>query len=176
MRLIVEQLQLPKGIYDPSKYPNPDLQWFYRILQALALEEEIPTQPDDKTIPKYRQIDKRCGEYIEAYGKEFTEAYAQQHQSALTHRSKPTAKKRAPAAAAEGDEKPTKKVKKEIKQEDDEEGMTDQAMAELNNSGKISKLTVAVLKGWLGERGESTAGKKAELLERVQGYLEGKGL
>lgn len=36
------------------------LQWFYRILQAMALEEDIPEKPDDKTIPKYRQIDKVC--------------------------------------------------------------------------------------------------------------------
>lgn len=34
------------------------LQWHYRILQAMALEEDIPEHPDDKTIPKYRQIDK----------------------------------------------------------------------------------------------------------------------
>lgn len=34
------------------------LQWHYRILQAMALEEDIPEKPDDKTIPKYRQIDK----------------------------------------------------------------------------------------------------------------------
>lgn len=34
------------------------LQWHYRILQAMALEEDIPEIPDDKTIPKYRQIDK----------------------------------------------------------------------------------------------------------------------
>ena len=34
------------------------LQWHYRILQALALEEEIPVKPEDKTIPKYKQIDK----------------------------------------------------------------------------------------------------------------------
>lgn len=34
------------------------LQWHYRILQAMALDEDIPDKPDDKTIPKYRQIDK----------------------------------------------------------------------------------------------------------------------
>lgn len=38
--------------------PSAALQWHYRILQAMALEEDIPEQPDDKTIPKYRQIDK----------------------------------------------------------------------------------------------------------------------
>ncbi|CAN9253843.1 unnamed protein product [Alternaria sp. RS040] len=181
MRLIIEQLQLPKGIYDPSRYPNPDLQWFYRILQALALEEELPVQPEDKTIPRYKQIDKRCGEYIEDYGKEFEEAYAQQQKSALAHRTKPTAKKR-PGGGADGEDKPAaKRVKKEpmVKAEDggeEEDGMTDQQMADLNNSGKISKQTVAVLKQWLSARGQSIGGKKAELLERVQEYLEGKGL
>ncbi|KAI4935118.1 ATP-dependent DNA helicase II subunit 1 [Alternaria infectoria] len=180
MRLIIEQLQLPKGVYDPSKYPNPDLQWFYRILQALALEEELPLQPDDKTIPRYKQIDKRCGEYIEDYGREFQAAYEQQHKSALAHRAKPTAKKR-PGGGADRDDKPVpKRVKKESKVKaesgDEEEAMTDQQMADLNNGGKISKQTVAVLKQWLGARGQSTGGKKAELLERVQEYLDGKGL
>lgn len=60
MRDVMQQLQLPGGRYDPSKYPNPALQWHYRILQALALEEDVPQQPDDKTVPKYRQIDKVC--------------------------------------------------------------------------------------------------------------------
>lgn len=58
MRQVVQQLQLPKAMYDPSKYPNPALQWHYKILQALALEEDLPEVPEDKTIPKYRQIDK----------------------------------------------------------------------------------------------------------------------
>ena len=58
MREVVQQLQLPKAQYDPRKYPNPALQWHYRILQALALEEDIPEKPDDKTVPKYKQIDK----------------------------------------------------------------------------------------------------------------------
>ena len=34
------------------------LQWHYRILQAMALGEDIPDMPEDKTVPKYRQIDK----------------------------------------------------------------------------------------------------------------------
>ena len=36
------------------------LQWHYRILQAMALDEELPETPEDKTIPKYRQIAKVC--------------------------------------------------------------------------------------------------------------------
>ncbi|KAF1847405.1 DNA-dependent protein kinase [Cucurbitaria berberidis CBS 394.84] len=179
MRLIIEQLQLPKGVYDPGKYPNPDLQWFYRILQAMALEEELPDQPDDKTIPRFKQIDKRCGEYIEGYGKEFEEAFAQQQKSSLAHRAKPTAKKR--TGIADADEKPAKRVKKEPTVKDEhgdgnDGGLTDQHMADLNNKGQISKQTVAVLKEYLSQRGQATSGKKADLLERVQEYLEGKGL
>jgi ATP-dependent DNA helicase 2 subunit 1 len=57
-RVFIQNLMLPKSVYNPTNYPNPALQWFYRILQALALEEDIPETPEDKTIPRYRQIDK----------------------------------------------------------------------------------------------------------------------
>ena len=53
MNKVVQQLQLPKAIFDPSKYPNPALQWHYKILQAMALEEELPEVPEDHTVPKY---------------------------------------------------------------------------------------------------------------------------
>jgi ATP-dependent DNA helicase 2 subunit 1 len=56
MTKIINQMRLPNMSYNPSKYPNPSLQWFYRILQALALEEEVPTTPEDKTLPRFRQI------------------------------------------------------------------------------------------------------------------------
>ena len=75
MRPVIQQLQLPHGVYDPSRYPNPSLQWHYRILQALALDEDVPTKPDDKTIPKYRQIDKRAGEYVLGWGLELEKTY-----------------------------------------------------------------------------------------------------
>ena len=55
-------------MYDPFKYPNPALQWHYKIIQALALEEDLPEKPDDKTIPKYKQIHKRAGEFIHNWG------------------------------------------------------------------------------------------------------------
>lgn len=58
MRIITQQLHLPKANYDPARYPNPALQWHYRILQAMALDEDLPEKPEDKTVPKYRQIDK----------------------------------------------------------------------------------------------------------------------
>ena len=75
MREVVQQLQLPKAIYDPRKYPNPALQWHYRILQSMALEEDLPEKPEDKTIPKYRQIDKRAGPYVIDWGHELHKEY-----------------------------------------------------------------------------------------------------
>jgi ATP-dependent DNA helicase 2 subunit 1 len=54
--------------FNPEKYPNPALQWHYRILQALALEEELPEKPEDKTIPKYNSIKKRVGPFAVEWG------------------------------------------------------------------------------------------------------------
>jgi len=54
--------------FDPAKYPNPALQWHYRILQALALEEEVPEEPEDKTMPKYNTLHKRIGSLAVEWG------------------------------------------------------------------------------------------------------------
>jgi ATP-dependent DNA helicase 2 subunit 1 len=175
MRIIIEQLQLPKGIYEPSKYPNPDLQWFYRILQAMALEEEVPEKADDKTLPKYRQINKRAAQYIQEYGEEFQAVFAKKGRSVLASHPK-TGRKRAVRAADDGDE-PKKRIKKEkdIKDEDVEATLSDSMMGAINDQGNISKQTVPVLRAYLSARGQSIAGKKADLIERVQRYLESVG-
>ncbi|KAF2788217.1 ATP-dependent DNA helicase II subunit 1 [Melanomma pulvis-pyrius CBS 109.77] len=182
MRKVVEQLQLPKGVYEPSKYPNPDLQWFYRILQAMALEEEVPEKADDKTVPKYKQIDKRASALLEEFGVEFEK----EHQSQSRGKPKasiPVRKRGAAAAVVDDDDdafvKPNaKRVKKEVKTEDDDgdTGMTDQDMAAISDRGQISKQSVAILKEFLKGRGKNTAGKKIDLIERVQSYLDSKGL
>ena len=41
---------------------NIALQWHYKVLQAVALDEEAPTVDDkeDKTVPKYGVIHKVC--------------------------------------------------------------------------------------------------------------------
>ena len=53
--------------FNPSKYPNPALQWHYRILQAIALDEEFPEQ-EDKTKPKYSLLHKRVGPLAVEWG------------------------------------------------------------------------------------------------------------
>lgn len=42
--------------YQPQRYPNPSLQWFNKVLQAVALEEDLPALPEDKTLPKFKSI------------------------------------------------------------------------------------------------------------------------
>lgn len=82
--MMFEQVKLAHGTYDCTKYPNPcrllpsfpfhnahlvkphtltaksltALQYFYRVLQAIALNEDLPSKAEDKTLPKYKQIHK----------------------------------------------------------------------------------------------------------------------
>ena len=158
------------------------LQYFYRILQAMALEEEVPTKAEDKTIPKYKQIDKRAGEYVADFGAEFKDVYASQSRGAST--TLPARKRAANRAIKEEDDEPKparKRVKKEVKEEDDgaegvdDGGMTNEDMAALNDRGHVGKQSVAILKDFLKARKLQPTGKKLELVERVQTYLESKG-
>ncbi|KAI7969479.1 hypothetical protein EIK77_005109 [Talaromyces pinophilus] len=169
MRTIVQQLQLPKAQYDPRKYPNPSLQWHYRILQALALDEELPEQAEDKTIPKYKQIDKRAGDYVLEWGEELEKQY----QKMYTDQPKTStlAKRGKPSYDAAAEDKPAKKVKTESTNG----GNASAEVQSHYSSGSLSKLTVAVLKEFLTEKKLSTAGKKADLVERVEEYFDRKG-
>jgi ATP-dependent DNA helicase 2 subunit 1 len=56
--LLVSLVFLPALYHADIAFVQLALQWHYRILQALALDEDLPEHPEDKTIPKYRQIDK----------------------------------------------------------------------------------------------------------------------
>lgn len=169
MRTVIQQLQLPKAQYDPRKYPNPSLQWHYRILQALALDEELPEQCEDKTIPKFRQIDKRAGDYVLQWGDVLEEEYRkmfseQPKTSTLVKRGKPSNE-----SAQEG--KPAKKVKTE----DNSAQSPEEEVLKHYHSGSLSKLTVSILKEFLNSKKIAVAGKKADLIERVEEYYDRKG-
>lgn len=170
MRFVVQQLQMPKAVYDPSRYPNPSLQWFYKILQAMALEEDLPDEPEDKTKPKYRQIDKRAGEYVVEWGKGL-EAHYQKWQLSNRNGNGPTATKRGPDSTAK--EPAKKKIKMESEGAD---GPTDSEMKKHYVEGTLSKLTVPILKSFAvshsidGARGM----KKAELVDGIEGFFERK--
>lgn len=159
MRIIVQQLQLPKAQYIPSRYPNPALQWHYRILQAMALDEELPEQAEDKTIPRYRQIDKRAGHYVIKWGQLLDEAY-RMHQGA-----------RGTKRAAEEKVGPAKKIKA-APAEENHDKLDAKVMKKYADAGTSGKFKVAELKQWLEENGLESGGKKADLVARIEEFFE----
>lgn len=170
MRAVVQQLQLPKAQFDPSKYSNPALQWHYRILQSLALEEDIPEKPDDKTIPKYRQIDKRAGPYVIDWGHELHK----QHSEWQAHNgSTKGALAKRPAPFGNNDGLPTRSEKR-AKTGASEDNPTDEEMKKASEKQAINKMNMPQLKSWLQSKAIATGRKKAELVDRVEAYFENK--
>jgi ATP-dependent DNA helicase 2 subunit 1 len=155
MRKVIQQLQLPKARYDPSKYPNPSLQWHYRILQAIALEEDVPDTPEDKTVPKFRQIDKRAGHYINQWGKILAESVNES--KVIKH---------------ELDDEVGPPAKKARVKAQSLEDMTANDIKKAALGGTLTKHTVADLKNWLVSKGLSSTGKKQDLVDRVEQWAE----
>lgn len=153
MRKIVQNLQLPKGVYDPRSYPNPALQWHYKVLQVMALNDELPEKPDDKTVPKHRQVHKRTGEFIHHWGQMLEVATTDR----ATHKRE--------REDSEGPDK--KKVKNESL-----EGASAEDVREMVRTGKLLKYNMADLKAWLGSKGLGVGGKKQELVDRIEGWAE----
>lgn len=167
MRVIVQQLQLPKAVYDPSKYPNPSLQWFFKILQALALEEDLPEKNDDKTLPRWRQIHKRAGQYVVEFGNKLGEAY-QDWQKDNAGQIRPTTSG-ATKRINPGVLNPSKKVKRE---DSDDDGPTDQEMRTAYEKNEIGKYFVPQLRAFLQRKNVHATGKKTDLVDAITRYFE----
>ncbi|KAB5532643.1 SPOC like C-terminal domain-containing protein [Coniochaeta sp. 2T2.1] len=169
MRPIVKNLQLPKGIYNPTKYPNPSLQWHYRILQAMALEEEVPESLDDPTIPKYKAIAKRVGGYIE----EWADSLDGEAQGLMGSRA---VKREIEDDEDEEEDRPKKRAKAAPKPKAGSQklagGMSNAQLKLAVENETLGKMTVAELKDVLASKGVSTAGKKAELVEKLEQWVE----
>ncbi|KAI1774107.1 ku70 protein [Hypoxylon cercidicola] len=162
MNKIIGNLQLPTAMYNPLRYPNPALQWHYKILQALALDEEVPDKPNDTTLPKYKAIHSRCGEYIQEWSRTADEVL--------------------------GMVRDVKAIKREMEKDDDEDqprpakksrtakvssaGINNAELKKRYNDGTLSKLTVAELKPILDERGIDAKGLKKSLVERLEQWIE----
>lgn len=162
MRVVIQQLQLPRAEYGHSKYPNPALQWHYKILQAMALDEEIPETPEDKTIPKYRQIDKRAGEYAIKWGQNLHA----QSEAAAKERSKHALKREADDDDDDG------RGKKKVKVLDSLIGMSMDSLRALVDRGALNKSTVLELKEFCRSKRLSDVGKKADLVERIEQWVD----
>lgn len=161
MRTIVQQLQLPKAMYNPMKYPNPSLQWHYKILKALALEEEVPETAVDASEPKYKAISKRAGGYLEEWSGKLEEDAG----TALT------AKALKREADDDGSDRPTKQ-RRGVAGQSNPSSMSMVELKEAIESGGIMKMTVAQLKDVAGSKGISTSGRKAEIAERIEQWVD----
>lgn len=167
---IIEKLNLPKGTFDPNRYPNPSLQWHYRILQAIALEEDLPEKSEDKTRPKYRQIDQRVGEEAIRWGNELQKVYkehvAENPDAANLGEKRSTAR----GIKSKETDEPAKRSKR-----DNGEVVSEENMRKTYEKGQLSKLTVTDLKGFASSKKIATTGaKKADLVERIEAWFEQK--
>ncbi|KAL2157012.1 hypothetical protein VTH06DRAFT_8325 [Thermothelomyces fergusii] len=162
MRQIVQNLQLPKGMYNPLKYPNPSLQWHYKVLQAMALDEDVPDTLDDATIPKYRQIDKRVGGYLAEW------------KEVLAEKANGLMKSRALKRESEEDDggRPAAKRTKVAPKKADGGHLSNAQLRAALEQDTLKKMTVAELKEILASKGISTVGKKAELVEKLEQWIE----
>lgn len=171
MRIVIQQLQLPKAVYDPSRYPNPALQWFYRILQALALEEDLPEQPDDKTLPRWKQIHKRAGDYVLDWGNQLNTAFDQwqtENKANLKPATNGASKRTAPASSAP-------RGSKKVKDEDNDGVVSDVQMRAAFKKNAVSSFKVADLKAWMSTNNIKAAGtKKADLVDAITSHFETK--
>lgn len=132
----------------------------------MALDEDIPQKPDDKTLPKYRQINKRVGVEVDEWKKELDRSY-QQHTDDNPHAKEPMGSKR---GAANGEQTGgSKKIKTEPG-----EAISEEDMRRLWQQNTIASLTVAQLKDFCSAKKLMTGGKKAEIVERIEGWFEEK--
>ncbi len=141
MNKVVQQLQLPGGAYNPSKYPNPALQWHFKILQALALEDVVPDQPEDATVPKYRAIHKRCGGYIQEWSQVANDVLGQiQEQKKI--------KRELEEDNEEDESRPAKKSRSTTTKDKStgEDGPSNAELRQRYDAGTLTKLTVVELR------------------------------
>ncbi|GAA6015830.1 hypothetical protein JCM11491_007201 [Sporobolomyces phaffii] len=136
--------------YKPDLYPNPALNHFYECLASVALGEDDIPEPEDKTLPPYESIDQRIGDYIEKLRALIPPEVVD------TSRIQ-TSKSVRPKTAAELGPPP------DLTEFVDE--LTDVY------GGDLTKYKVPDLKYILKKVGQSTSGKKADLVASLEAYL-----
>lgn len=163
MRHIVKNLALPKGVYDPAKYPNPALQYHYKVLQALALDVDLDgVEQQDLTVPRYKLINKRVGGDQAEFKEKLDEEVEFVKQELAIKRE----------AEEEAEERPSKRAKTTTKKAVSVGGTTLADLNEAIKDGTLKQRRVPELKAICSEKGLSTSGKKADLLERVEEWVE----
>ncbi|KAJ6561453.1 SPOC like C-terminal domain-containing protein [Mycena vulgaris] len=149
-RAWIDKLSVKNGAYPPDSYPNPALAFHNAQLQATAFGEEFDAEAfEDLTEPKFDMIHKRAGKLLEAW-----KIAVANDESAVS--------------AAAPVEKP-----KGTKRKADVDVSEAEIMSRYKD-GLLNKLTVEILKTFLKSKGLSSSGKKADLVDRVDEYLNSK--
>lgn len=163
MRHVVQNLKLPKDQYDPSNYPNPALQYHYKVLQSLALDEFVVGMKQvDKTLPKYKAISNRVGGNLVDFNQNV-------EKEAEVERQKLDIKRE---IEEEADDRPKKKARTTANKSATVEAMSLEELTAEVNDGTLSKKKVADLKAICEQKGLITSGKKADLVERIEQWTE----
>lgn len=139
--------------FDSSNFENPSLQKHFKNLEALALDRDEPEELIDHTEPKTEAIDRKAGEAI----KQFKDVVFPDDYDPL---GKPAATKR---KAGTADGSAAKKGKAGVDIEID--------MREEAQKGRLSKLTVPVLKDFVKQAGIKCGTKKADLVEAIKSHF-----
>lgn len=138
--------------FSSSQFENPSLQKHFKNLEALALDRDEPEEVIDYTEPKMEAIDRKAGEAI----KDFKEVVFPDDYNPA---GKPSAAKR----KAEGGGAAAKRSKAGDDVEID--------MREEAQKGRLSKLTVPVLKEFVKQAGIKCGTKKADLVEAIKDHF-----
>lgn len=137
----------------------------------MALEEEIPTIPEDKTMPKFRQIHKRAGQFINIWGQTLDEE-ARASQKDRYGGIDGTDLKR--GSDDDAGAPPRKKFKAE-KNNEHEPALADitiESLKALILKDGLKKCVLVDLKDFLKAKGLSTTGKKQDLIDRIEQWAE----
>ncbi|KJA25055.1 hypothetical protein HYPSUDRAFT_37999 [Hypholoma sublateritium FD-334 SS-4] len=139
----IGKLAIKNGSYPPDTYPNPALALHNEQLQASAFREEYDRSTfKDLTEPPVEAIHKRAGQLM----KEWKRLLANDPSASIVIAT--TGSKRKADVSVDEAEIKSKHI-----------------------NGTLAKLRVDQLKEFLKSKGQSTLGKKDELLERVSGWL-----
>ncbi|XP_033119384.1 X-ray repair cross-complementing protein 5-like [Anneissia japonica] len=144
---IIKKLQFK---YNPSSFENPALQTFWRNLEVLALDKDMPEEFTDFTAPDVDRINSRAGKLINEFKEMvYPDGYT-------------PGQKAAPKRKPVGDAGANKRCKTDETTEID--------VGQMAKEGKLAKLTVADLRSFCQAKKLQTSGKKSELVERVKKF------
>ncbi|KAH7106410.1 Ku DNA-binding complex, Ku70 subunit [Auriculariales sp. MPI-PUGE-AT-0066] len=148
-RAWINKLTVKSG-YDPKKFPNPDIKFRYEQLQALAFGDSYePEEFEDPSLPPYDVIHKRAGALLT----EWKQALEEDPSADKVTVTATSATKRKAGASAAGEI-----AEKEIRTRE--------------STGTLEKLTNDQLKTFLKSKALPVSGKKADLVDRIQTWIE----